>query len=91
MDQVGRMLNMRIKIDVWSKGLREIIREDIRTKLRELFCQLPARRFWFYLKAVRNMLLKGKKADRALESLEGSDLKVDGAEDVIVNGKYSWR
>lgn len=85
------MLNMRIKIDVWSKGLRESIREDIRTKLRELFCQLPARRFWYYLKLIRNMLLKGKKPGRALEQQRALDTKFDGAEDIIVNGKYSWR
>ena len=88
MDQASKMLNMRIKVDVWSQGLRESVREDIREKLRELFCQLPARRVWFYLKHIRNMLLKGRKADRASELQLNSDIIVNGMEDVIVNGKY---
>jgi hypothetical protein len=42
MDQVSRMVKIRIKIDVWSQGLEESKREDIREKLGDIFCQLPA-------------------------------------------------
>jgi len=45
MDQSAKMLKLRIKIDVWSKGIDESIREEIRNHLRDLFCQLPARRY----------------------------------------------
>ena len=44
--QARRMLNMRIKDDVWSRGLDENFRESIRENVRELFCQLPVRRVW---------------------------------------------
>ncbi|OKL58587.1 hypothetical protein UA08_06081 [Talaromyces atroroseus] len=72
---------MRIKIDVWSQGLEESKRENIREKLRDIFCQLPARRLWYYLKQLRLMSLK-----------DPSDLNDDwqedmeGPEDVIVKG-----
>jgi hypothetical protein len=62
MDQARKMLNLRIKIDVWTQGLNESFREGVRDDLRELFCQLPPRRVWFYLKQVRNMLLRNRYA-----------------------------
>jgi hypothetical protein len=82
------MLNMRIKIDVWTKGMDEGYREKIRENLRSLFCQLPARRVWYYLKRIRWMLLNGAGREDNLQ-LEPS-LLVDGPEDVVVDGKYSW-
>ena len=50
MDQAAKMLNMRVKIDVWTQGLDESFSEKVRENLRELFCQLSARRVWYYLK-----------------------------------------
>jgi hypothetical protein len=88
MDQAAKMLNMRIKIDVWSQGLDESIREEIREHLRDLFCQLPARRVWYYLKRIRHMRMKGNKSDGTVGSQLDSDNLLDGPEDVIVNGKY---
>ena len=90
MDQAAKMLNMRIKIDVWSQGLNTSQREDIRQKLGQLFCQLPARRVWLYLKRVRFMLRrgKGKGAGRAFDASQlASHGKSKEAEDVIVNGR----
>jgi hypothetical protein len=52
MDQARKMLNMRIKIDVFTKGLDERFREGVRKDLRELFCQLSPQRVWLYLKSV---------------------------------------
>jgi hypothetical protein len=86
MDQSAKMLKLRIKIDVWSKGIDESIREEIRNHLRDLFCQLPARRVWFYLKRIRYIELNERGPDNINFRLE--DL-MDGVEDVIVNGQYS--
>jgi hypothetical protein len=85
MDQGAKMLNMRIKIDVWTQGLDESFREKVRENLRDLFCQLPARRVWFYLKNLRHMLLKG---NGTVGSQLDSDHLMGEPEDVIVNGKY---
>ena len=72
------MLNMRIKFDVWSTGLNERLRNDIRENIQRIFSQLPVRRVWYYLKQVRNMAL----LDR---SVEGSVI-FDGPEDIIAGG-----
>ena len=91
MDQAAKMLNMRIKIDVWSKGLSNARREDIREKLAELFCQLPARRVWLYLKRTRLMLRVGAK-NWTDQSFNPTKLKKwrkgEDAEDHIVEGKF---
>ncbi|RFU24898.1 hypothetical protein B7463_g11446, partial [Scytalidium lignicola] len=58
MEQSQRMVKLRIKVDVWSKGLDESFREQIREQVGEIFCQLPVRRLWFYLKRIRNMALR---------------------------------
>lgn len=88
MDQAAKMLNLRIKIDVWTRGLDEKFREKVRENLRVLFCQFPAQRVWFYLKRIRHMLLKGTGADGTIGSGPDIDQLMDGPEDVIVNGKY---
>jgi hypothetical protein len=88
MEQASRMLNMRIKIDVFTKGLAEDFREGVRDNLRELFCQLPPRRVWKYLKYIRSMLLQ----DRTIEQKDKSATKLeepsimDGPEDSIAMG-----
>jgi hypothetical protein len=81
------MLNMRIKIDVFTKGLDESFREGVRDDLCELFCQLPPRRVWFYLKQVRNMLLRGRNAvlEDELE-MDEAGVHMDGPEDPITRG-----
>lgn len=84
MDQVHRMLNMRIKIDVWSQGREENKRQDIREKLRDLFCQLPARRLWYYLKELRTML---SREPGDIPDLDEMQEYMKGPEDVIVKGK----
>jgi hypothetical protein len=94
MEQARRMLNMRIKIDVWSKGLNESIREEIREHLRDLFCQLPARRVWYYLKHIRHMRL-GENVRRSTplrangrnEPGASRPELMGGPEDAIVDGE----
>jgi hypothetical protein len=87
-DQARRMLNLRIKIDVWCKalGIGKIIREEILGNLRDLFCQLPPRRLWKYLKHIRNIELKDPDSvkSRRPNSSDYDDL-VNGPEDVIAN------
>jgi hypothetical protein len=78
MDQAGKMLKMRIKFDVWSQGLDEGFRNDIRENLRDIFSQFPSRRVWYYLKQLRNMVLGGHTA--------GRDIIMDGPEDTIARG-----
>ena len=91
MDQASKMLNMRIKIDVWSQGLSKSHREDIREKLGKLFCQLPVRRIWLYLKRVRLMLRTGTKKDAA-QAIDVAQLALysrgEESEDIIVDGRF---
>jgi len=82
------MLNMRIKIDVFTKGLDEDFREGVRENLRELFCQLPPQRVWQYLKSIRSMLLRDRAIgpkDKIATELEET-LIMDGPEDSIAMG-----
>jgi hypothetical protein len=88
MDQAAKMLNMRIKIDVWSQGLDESIRQEIRDHVQDLFCQLPPRRVWHYLKRIRYMHARKGRLDEAAMSQLASDDYVEEPEDVIANGKY---
>lgn len=85
------MLNMRIKIDVFTKGLKEAFREGVREDLRELFCQLPPQRVWFYLKQIRNMFLGDSTIN--LNDMDASaaetDLIMNGPEDSIAKGSIS--
>jgi hypothetical protein len=88
MEQARRMLNMRIKIDVFTKGLDEDFREGVRENLEELFCQLPPRRVWQYLKCVWNMLLRDRATgpkDKIATELEET-LIMGGPEDSIAAG-----
>jgi len=75
---------MRIKIDVWSQGLDESKRVKIRENLRDLFCQLPVRRLWFYLKQLRLMQLIERP--EWFPDLVDDIPDMDGPEDVIVKG-----
>lgn len=88
MDQAAKMLKMRIKIDVWSQGLAENKRVEIRENLQDLFCQLPARRVWLYLKRIRFMHMRERVPIGMIDSQLDSNDMLDGPEDIIVNGKY---
>jgi hypothetical protein len=90
LDQAAKMLKLRIKIDVWSQGLDERIRVEIREHLRDLFCQLPARRVWLYLKRIRYMRMREIKSNGTVGLELDSDDFADGPEDIIVNGKYPF-
>jgi hypothetical protein len=75
---------LRIKIDVCTQGFREATREKVRENLKDLFCQLPTRRFWMYLKLLRVMSLNPLATP---EEVFASVQSMAGPEDVIVKGK----
>ncbi|OBT80013.1 hypothetical protein VF21_01127 [Pseudogymnoascus sp. 05NY08] len=83
MEQARNMMNMRIKFDVWSTGLNEHIRNNIRENFQRIFSQLPVRRVWYYLKHVRNIALRDR-------SIEGSVI-CEGPEDVIAKVSHVIR
>jgi hypothetical protein len=88
MEQARRMLNMRIKVDVYTQGLDENFREGVRENVRELFCQLHPQRVWLYLKNVRNMLLRDRTIgpkDKIATELEETII-MEGPEDSIAMG-----
>ena len=85
MNQAVKMLNMRIKIDVWTQRLDESFRKKIRENLRELFCQLSTRRVWYCLKQIKNMLLNDKAT---IESQLNSKHMMNKPKNIIVNDKY---
>lgn len=88
MDQARKMLNMRIKVDVWSQGVDERVRERIREHVQELFCELPPRRLLLYLQSIRNMLWKGVEGAKTTGSKKAdAEPPVIGPEDAIANGK----
>lgn len=84
------MWKLRVKIDVWSQGLDQSLRQRNRDLLIEAYLRLPPRRVWHFVKHIRfaflarNTKLKGKN-----ESYDPADSFVDGPEDTIAQGKYS--
>ena len=82
------MLNMRIKVDVWSQGVEEDMRQKIRGDLREIFCNLLPRRVWYYLKSVRFLELGKVENDRPHGLPSTADVLTE-PEDVIAEGFFS--
>jgi hypothetical protein len=74
---------LRIKIDVATTGLPEAHRNPVRDHLRDLYCTLPIRRLWLYLKTQRVMALQ--PAETYNGTLDPNAFS-DGPEDVIVKG-----
>ncbi|PKK42865.1 hypothetical protein CI102_13385 [Trichoderma harzianum] len=56
--QVYLMMRLRIKIDVWSKGLDETLRERNRNLLMDAYTRLPSHRFWLYTKHWRDTIVR---------------------------------
>ncbi len=81
MDQVSRMWQLRTKINVWSQGIKEDLRQANREHLVGIYRQFPRRRLWLYLKQWRQMeLSQSHKID--------GDGVVDGPEDIVAKGTY---
>jgi hypothetical protein len=97
-DQARRMLNLRIKIDVWSQGVDESIRQQARDNLLDLYCEFPHQRIWLYLKHIRHMLLRPRHDNPSsptsnppgitneIQQDHIAEESVEGPEDVIARG-----
>lgn len=84
-EQVEKMRFLRIKIDVATRGLPESEREIVRNHLRDIYCQVPTRRLWMYLKTLREMSLDSSGAAKKLSH----NKTMHGPEDAIVKGEIS--
>jgi hypothetical protein len=72
---------------VWSQGLDENFRDDIQRNVRDLFCQLPVRRVWLYLKMFRQMMLNSGNVGEWENSGYGEESSPEEPEDVIAKGR----
>lgn len=61
MDQAGLMWKLRVKIDSWSQGLDESLRQRNRLLLIGSYLRLPPCRVWLFLKHVRNGFMQQSK------------------------------
>lgn len=86
LEQAEKMRIFRVKIDVWTKGLPEHDRQEVRNSLRDIYCQHTlTRRLWLYLKVgIRAMSLGTPQSwSKHIFSPE----IMHGPEDVIVKGE----
>ena len=82
------MWKLRVKIDVWSKGLDETLRQRNRDLLIEDYLQLPPRRVWHFVKRIRFAFLSQKtRLKGENEPYDLVDSFVQGPEDTIAQGK----
>lgn len=84
MEQSGRILAMRVKLDVWTQGAPEPWREKCRQTLEDMYFCLPAVRVSLYAKRVRHILLNPSEATGPELDLE-SDIFAK-AEDAVAAG-----
>jgi hypothetical protein len=86
MDQSGLMWRLRVKIDAWSHGLDESLRQRNRLLLIESYLRLPPCRVWLFVKRIRVAFLERSK---------GFETEIDfgdcfqGPENTIARGKLS--
>ncbi|KAM0429597.1 hypothetical protein ACHAPT_006193 [Fusarium lateritium] len=85
MHQSSLMLKLRIKIDAWSKGVDEAIRQRNRVLLMQEYMNLPSRRFWLYLKSCRLMVLAHGRPELSEDSMK--DLE-RGREDEVTECEF---
>ncbi|MCJ1227995.1 hypothetical protein MMC12_004654, partial [Toensbergia leucococca] len=86
-EQAAKMLKLRIKIDTWTKGLNEQLREDTRNNLRDLYCERPAQQIWIYMKRIRFMKNGGTflaPGNKIVDSNLSAEL-LPGPEDIIAH------
>lgn len=86
-EQARLMWKLRVKIDFWSQGVKESIRQRNRLLLLDLYLQLPPRRIWLYAKQVRVAhfpQLAGSNGQLIYENY------LPQSEDIIVQRKYPY-
>jgi hypothetical protein len=88
LEQAAKMGFLRNKIDVLTEGRSEAYRNYVRDHLRDLYCTLPIRRLWLYLKSQRDTALQSAET---YENMLGTDHFGFGPEDVIVKVKHIVR
>ncbi|KAI0156441.1 hypothetical protein GGR57DRAFT_82240 [Xylariaceae sp. FL1272] len=88
LNQAERMLQLRIKIDVWSNGIPEHIRAQARTWLIEAYMTCPSRRVLFFVKRLRYMLLGRDKTGRLLQE-HAKQPNADEPEDIIAKAAHT--
>jgi hypothetical protein len=88
-DQAQRMWKLRVKIDSWSRGVDETIRQRNRELVDEAYMRLPPSRYILYFKFCRLVLtcIDNHRGDQPLEVMAA----MHGPEDTIARGKQSFR
>jgi hypothetical protein len=90
MTQAALMWKLRVKIDVWSHGLDESLRQRNRELLIEAYLRLPPRRIWHFVKLIRFAFLsKTPRPEAEGELYDPLDPLVQGPEDTVAQGKCS--
>ncbi|UKZ76002.1 hypothetical protein TrVFT333_003698 [Trichoderma virens FT-333] len=88
MQQTRLMMKLRIKIDVWSHGIDESLRERNRTLLMDAYTRLPPHRFWIYTKHWRYTILCGPGGPSNEEQIQSQDFSDDGPENAIARARH---
>lgn len=81
------MLQLRIKIDSWSNGVLEHIRERNRELLADAYMQLPPGRVWHYCQQIEIMHLSHGELDRSRKTVDIGQIVRDAPENVMAEGK----
>ena len=86
---------LRVKIDSWSQGVDEDIRQRNRDLLTEAYLRCPPRRVWLYMKIVKYFHLvvgdsKSTSPDIKTKRQLGQEKDADEIEDIIARGEQSF-
>ncbi|KAK0111538.1 hypothetical protein ONS95_001891 [Cadophora gregata] len=87
-EQAGLMWKLRIKIDSWSQGVDESIRQRNRLILTDIYLSFPPRRVWLYGKQVRFAHLE---TTEELENLADNGNFIREPEDIIAQASQIIR
>lgn len=85
MNQARLMWKLRVKIDVWSKGIDESLRQRNRLLLIESYLRLPPHRVWIFVKYMRFAFLERSKGFKAGVDLDDS---FQGPENTIARASH---
>ncbi|GAW21062.1 hypothetical protein ANO14919_105750 [Xylariales sp. No.14919] len=85
MDHAAFMLKQRIKIDVRSRGMPEMIREQDRQELIKEYLTYPSRRVLFYVKRVRLMILEHHDEGYLQRAIDSA---LEDPEDIIAHALH---